>query len=71
VHTTVPSYWLRWGLANFLPGWPQTMILPILASQVAEPLAPDFSDYFIVLILGIGQVATHVSSDSPLRWDYH
>jgi hypothetical protein len=31
---TVPNYWLKWGLAVYL-GWPQGVILPISASQVA------------------------------------
>jgi hypothetical protein len=28
-------FW-RWGLVNYLPGWPPTVILPISASQVAR-----------------------------------
>jgi hypothetical protein len=28
VHATVPSCWLRWGLANFFPSCPRTIILP-------------------------------------------
>jgi hypothetical protein len=31
-----PSYWLRWGFANFLPSWPWASVLPISASQVAR-----------------------------------
>jgi hypothetical protein len=32
----MPSYWLRWGLKNYLQGWPQTMIFLIAASQVPK-----------------------------------
>jgi hypothetical protein len=40
---------LGWGLANVLPGWPQTVVLLISASQVARKIGvshnhlPDFN----------------------------
>jgi hypothetical protein len=33
---TIPSYWLRWALTNFLPVWPRMEIFPISASQVVR-----------------------------------